>query len=341
MGWELGQQIIDRLRFKKRTYGRIMSANHACYGKIYYPNYNLDFEFKNYYLSNSAVYNNEHSSNLYNEYGEKLKLFFIRDNSFAHIPYRQSRYFMWDRYNFGLNTHFYSHRHMLETMGKPDKRYGLLTESEAIERKAHNLFHTHKGLEKDYDLIFTHSARVLDKIDNARFVPFCATLWNKNELSNDAYTKKTKNVSIVSSDKLMCELHKYRYDLAHKCKREYLADTYGTFDGGPMVKMSDILTSYRYSICIENDIQPYFFTERLVSTLAAQTIPIYLGATEIDKFFNPDGIIQISTNDDISTVLKQCTKEEYERRLPAILDNYQKALEYNNPYDYMYEKYLK
>lgn len=330
MGWELGQQIIDRLRFKKRTWARSISIDHAKYGKIYYPNYNLDSEFIN------------NDSNLYNEFGEKLEVYFIRDVVSANNPYRNSRYFLWDRYNFGLDTHFYSHGQMLETMGNPSRKYGLLIESEAIMNKDVKMFDKHKTLAQDFDLIFTHSARILDKYDNARFIPFCASLWNTDEISDDAYTQKTKNVSILSSDKLMCDLHKFRYDLAWMCKNEKIADTYGTFDGGPMVKMSKTLTAYRYSICIENEVQPYFFTERLVSTLAAQTIPIYLGATEIDKFFNPDGIIKITTKSDIKEVLKQCTKEEYERRLPAILDNYRRALEYKKShFDTIYEKYLR
>lgn len=330
MGWELGQQIIDRLRFKKRTWARTISINHAKYGKIYYPNYNLDVKF------------DDDIPELYNEYGEKLKVFFIRDSVKNYHTARPSRYFMWDRYNFSLDTHFYGHQQMLETMGNPSRKYGILPESEAIFSKDIKMFDKHKGLEKDFDLIFTHSARILDRFENARFIPFCANLWNTDEISDDAYVRKSKDVSILSSDKLMCELHKFRYDLANKCKKENLADTYGTFDGGATVKMSKTLTDYRYSICIENEIQPYFFTERLVSALAAQTIPIYLGATEIDKFFNPDGIIKITIKDDIKEVLKQCTKEEYENRLPAILENYHKALEYSkNKFDMIYEKYLK
>ena len=71
--------------------------------------------------------------------------------------------------------------------------------------------------------------------------------------------------------------------------------------------------------------------------------PINKGTlAEIDKIFNPDGIIQISTKDDIKQVLKDCTKENYESRLPAILDNYNRALEYKkNHFDTIYEKYLK
>lgn len=329
MGFELGQQIIDRIRFKKRSFGRTLSVNHLKYGKIYYPNYNLDLNFE------------DGDSNLYNEYGEKLETYFIRDVVSAHIPYRPSRYFTFDRYNFGLKTHFYSHDKMLETMGHPDKRYGMFIESEAIMASSYKLFDRHKGLEKDFDLIFTHSAYLLDKLDNARFVPFCGGVWNKNSMVNDAYRNKTKTVSILSSDKLMCDMHKYRFDLAHKCKRENLADTFGTFDGGPMVDIDKTLRDYMYTLAIENEVTPYFFTERITSAFAAQTIPIYLGASKIDEFFNPDGIIKITTGDDIEKVLKQCTREEYERRLPAILDNYERAKEFINPNDYMYNHYLK
>ncbi len=329
MGWEIGQEIIDRLRCKRRTYGHSVAVHHAKYGKIYYPNYNLDLEFR------------DDDLDIYNKYGEKLEKFFIRDNMYANMPSFGSRYFIFDRYNFGLKTHFYSHNHIMETMGRPDRKYALLMESEAIARSAHKLFFKHKGLNKDFDLIFTHSARILDEFDNARFVPFCSSIWQRDEVKEDTYMHKTKNVSILSSDKLMCPLHKFRYDLAYKCKNEHLADTFGTFDRGPLVNLSDTLKDYRYSICIENEIQPYFFTERLLTALAFHTVPIYLGATEIDKFFNPDGIIKISTKDDIKEVLKQCSKEDYENRLPAIKDNFNRVLAYSNPLDYMYEKYIK
>ena len=89
-------------------------------------------------------------------YGENLEEYFIRDIVLANVPHRTSRYFYWNRYNFNLDTHFYSHRSMLATMGKPSRRYGLLMESEIIMNKDIKMFNTHKGLEKDFDLIFTH-----------------------------------------------------------------------------------------------------------------------------------------------------------------------------------------
>ena len=39
-------------------------------------------------------------------------------------------------------------------------------------------------------------------------------------------------------------------------------------------------------------------------------------------------------------ILAQCTKEAYEDRLSAVLDNYRRVQEYVNMQDYLYEHYL-
>jgi len=323
------QEIIDILRGKKHEPEFLYEFSHRQYGKIYMPYYNI---FVKMLPDEPEIYNKE---------GFRMRTFFIRDIHFAHAPVSKSKYFIWDRFNIGLNTYFYSHGAMLETMGNPDKRYGMLVESQGIVPGDYKIFEKNKGLNKDFDLIFTYSADILEKYDNARFVPFCAEVWNQNYIDSEAYKHKTKNVSILSSNKLMCDLHKFRYETALRCKREGLADTFGTFDGGNMCRLTDTLNDYRFSICIENDISPFFFTERLTTALACGTIPIYLGASEIDKFFNPDGIIKITKSDDIKEVLKQCTKEEYENRISAVIDNMERAKKYYRVFDFMAENHLK
>ena len=329
MGFVFGQKLIDLLRGKR--YGSYIPKTdyHRLFKKIYYP----------YYRLNDVIL--EGSSNLYNEFGEKLEEFFVRDNLSVHYPYRNSRYFYFDRYNYGLKTHFYGNKGIFEVFANPERKYAFLSESEVMIPGLYNKVLKQEKYMENFDLIFTYSDRILDKYENARFVPFASALWNK-EIKDDLYQNKTKNISMLASKKIKCEIHKFRYDLAFKCKNNHLADTFGTFDGGRRVEpIDDTLNDYRYTICLENDIKPYYFSERFTSALAAQTIPIYLGATEIDKFFNPDGIIKITTKDDIEKVLKQCTKEEYERRQPAVLDNYKRVMEYKNPWDYMYLKYLR
>lgn len=301
-------------------------AVHSLYGNIYYPQYNL----------HAPMVSAEHE--VYNAQGEKMRTFFIRDVHLAHNPFWESHYFIWDRYNYNLKTHFYSHESMLETMGRPEHKYGMLIESESIVPDSYRIFETHKGLEKDFDLIFTYSEELLERVGNARFFPSAAQIWGRP----NPCAEKKKNVSMICSNKISCELHKFRYDIAMKCKRECLADTFGTFDGGGYVdELTDILDEYRFNICIENDIKPYYFSERLTTALACKTIPIYMGAEKICDFFNPDGIIMISSTSDIAKVVKRCTKEEYERRLPAVLDNFNRSHKYLNVWDWLWENHLR
>ncbi|MBQ3402182.1 MAG: hypothetical protein IJG65_02245 [Synergistaceae bacterium] len=287
---------------------------------------------------------------IYNREGERVHVFFISDREFAHGPYwsYKVRYILWDRYNFGLKTHFYSHYEAFRTVGNPERRYAMLTESRAVSPKSYRKFIRNKSyIENEFDALFTFDDEILGTFGNARFVPFCAGYWygriDRNiTIDPENYTHKSRNVSMLASDKTSCRLHVLRKDLAFRCRNEGLADTFGTFDGGEWVTPERTLKDYRYSVIIENDITPYFFTEKITNCFAAQTIPVYLGATRISEFFNPDGIIMITENDaaNIGEVLRQCTPEEYERRLPAVLENFRRVKEYENPCDYMYVKHL-
>lgn len=301
--------------------------------------------YKPYY---NTVYGiNSKMPPIYNKDGEPMELFFIRDMHTAHNPYGNvGKHFLWDRYNWGLETHFYTHRAMLETMGKPVRKYGMLGESRAIVPKDYEIFKKHKGLEREFNAVFTYDEQLLNALPNAKYYPICAEVWYGKEhpeiINDNAYMEKDKGISILSSDKQMCEMHKIRMEVARYCRDRRLADVMGTIDGGSYVSIEDSLRSYRYSIAIENQLSDYFFTERITSCFLAQTIPIYMGARKIDDFFNSDGIIKITKKDleNLDAVLKQCTKAEYEKRLSAILDNYERVQCYRNMQDYLYEKLL-
>jgi hypothetical protein len=311
-------------------------AHSRFYGKIYFPTYNLECRLS------------DKEPEIYNKDGQKMETFFIRDSHFAHNPCGTSKYFTWDRYNIGLDTHFYTHNAMLQTMGSPTKKYGMLVESEAIVPEDYKIFDMNKGLDKDFDLIFTYSDKILDKYDNARFYPACASPWYGRSIgggimSKTAYEDKTRNISMLSSNKSMCKLHDFRVSLANKLKKSALVDTYGSFGGGLFLKdVSTTLANYRYSIVIENFISPYYFTERITNCFTAMTIPIYLGSSKIGQFFNEDGIIQINMEDfdKIDEILKQCSPKDYAERLLAILDNYNRVQEYLNIEDKLYKDFL-
>ncbi len=280
---------------------------------------------------------------IYNAEGHPLETYFIKNRHSRHAPFgHEGKYFFWDRYNYGLDTHFYGPEAMTGTLGKPAVKYGMLTESRTIVPKDYEVFHRNRGLEKDFRYIFTYDDRILNEIENARFYPVAAGIWN-SEMREGRYREKDRDLSILSSDKVMCVLHRFRLELARLCKREGLADTFGRFDGGGYVeKVDETLNRYRFSMIIENDVSDYYFSERLTSCFAAQTVPVYLGARRIGDFFNTDGMILLGSADleEAESLIAECTLERYEAMLPAVLDNYERVKEYVNMQDYLYEHYL-
>lgn len=289
---------------------------------------------------------------IYNADGEKLKIFFLADRAFAHSPYghKRPKYIFWDRYNYGLKTHFYSQLEAFRTTGHPDKRYAMFLESKSVKPEYYAKLIKHKAyFMNEFDYVFTHDYDILNTISNSKFVPFCAAYWygmhDPSVITADNYMHKDKNISILASYKSKTPLHRLRRDIAMHCRNTGIADAYGTFDGNMNAYVAPEITlqRYRYSIIIENDITPYFFTEKITNCFISQTIPVYLGASGINEFFNPDGIITLTVNsaNNIDDVLRQCTPEEYMRRLPAILDNFRRVHEYESPYDYMYAHHLR
>lgn len=330
------QGLRRAVRYRLLQRRATVPATHKKYGRIWFPPYNLGCEL----LSREPE--------LYNAQGERLRSFFIRDFLFAHNPEAHSKHFLWNRYDFGLKTHFYTHWSMLETMGRPEEKFGWLLESEALVPGDYRIFQKHKTLNREFTAVFTFSEQVLNSIDNAVFFPGCAQVWygqgaNGGTICADACERKTKNISIVSSFKTSCALHEARVALARKFKAGNLVDAFGTFDGGAPCKIADSLTDYRYSVIVENYISPYFFTEKITNCFAAMTVPVYVGASKINEFFNEDGIIRVRPEDlgRIDTILAQCGEKDYAQRLPAIRDNYQRAQRYLNVFDYLYEEYRK
>lgn len=281
---------------------------------------------------------------IYNADGKLLETYFIRNRHSQHAPFgHEGKYFFWDRYNYGLDTHFYGAEEMLHTLGNPVVKYGMLTESRVIVPKDYEVFHKHRGLEKEFRYIFTYDEKILNEIENARFYPIAAGIWNQ-EMKEDLYQKKEEDLSILCSDKVMCSLHQFRLELARRCKKDQLAHTFGKFDGGSYIQSVDeSLDRFCFSIIIENDISDYYFSERLTSCFAAQTIPVYLGARKISEFFNPEGMILLKDVDLDAAVqaIRQCTRQEYEARLAAVRDNYNRVQEYSNMQDYLYEHFLQ
>lgn len=287
---------------------------------------------------------------LTNSFGEKMQVFYLSDELlgsefYSYTQFRFPRNILWDRTNCFLNVHFYAHDNIFFVDGRPKVKIALLVETEQIDPKPYKALINNERLANSFDLIFTHSSKILSKYAHAKFIP-AGGVWYGTDayggsLDELAYQKKTRGISIVSSDKAMCVLHKARINLAWRLKNNPLVDTYGTFDGGRYVKISETLTDYRFSIVIENTLDDYCFTEKVLNCFASMTIPIYLGAKKISNFFNPEGIIQLSLDDltNIDYILQKCDEKLYSSKKEAVIENFFRVKEMTCQEDFIYENY--
>ena len=181
-----------------------------------------------------------------------------------------------------------------------------------------------------FDLIFTHDSRLLEKT-NAYFFSW-ADVW----LTTDS--EKTKDISLVSSWKDWCELHKRRIELARFYKDSGKVDVYGTYDNPENKEMRAVppetyLEHYKFSIIIENDIDELWYTEKILNCFSTKTVPIYLGATKIGDIFNDKGIIQAKNIEEIKEIVENLDTQSYASYLPYINDNFERVKKYAKPWD--------
>lgn len=320
----------------------MLAFDHSVYGRCYVPYYNI-------YIPLTSV-----KPEIYNALGERMDIFFLRDASGAHLPYGNNqkvkdRYFLWDRFNFALDTHFYTDAcvgEIIRAGGNNQRNYALLQEPKSIISRSYELFYENKDLANEFQKVMTHDEKLLDTLPNAMLYNACACMLcycgdDPLRWSNEKYKEKCRLISMVISGKEFTPLHLKRNALAKQLVGR--VDLFGNFVNNYIQHKSTALETYCYHIALENEQNKYYFTEKIMDCFISMAIPLYLGATTIGEFFNLDGIIVLSEEDisDIdrfNKILAQCTLENYVERLPAIIDNYNRSLRYLNPHNRLYEE---
>lgn len=83
-----------------------------------------------------------------------------------------------------------------------------------------------------------------------------------------------------------------------------------------------------FNIAIENSQQEYYFSEKLLDSFIAMSLPIYIGCPNIDQYFDTRGMIIVSSTQELIEVLNTLTPEDYEKRLPYLQENHKRAKAY-------------
>lgn len=219
------------------------------------------------------------------------------------------------------------------------KQVMLLIEPRSIQP---NVYDYALQVANQYEYVFTHDSQLLAVLPNAKPILW-GNVWCRSE-----HPKKTKLISMVSSDKELCELHKERKRIARKYKDKI--DVYGTIDGGNYCDPIDTLEPYMYSVVIENYIDDIWFTEKLLNCFATKTIPIYYGARNIRDYFEEDAMIICDSIEDVEKAIDEIIKNKdkeyikwYENEYTQVIlkENYELSKQYEKFDEWLYKTYEK
>lgn len=102
---------------------------------------------------------------------------------------------------------------------------------------------------------------------------------------------KSKNVSLLLSDKRETEGHKLRHEIAEQ---------YGGFiDVYRNVPKEQALLDYRFSIIVEACYAPNWFSEHLLDCIGYGTIPLYCGCPNLHEFLPSRSVIAFTDATDL------------------------------------------
>jgi hypothetical protein len=144
--------------------------------------------------------------------------------------------------------------------------------------------------------------------------------------------KKTKKISMITSNKQSTPQHQFRYKFANDNREKF--DLYGR--GFQEIQNKETgLNDYMFSVAIENDTYDTYFTEKILDCFATGTIPIYKGTRKVINHFNENGILFL---DDIN--LEDLNEDLYLSKMDAIKDNFERVQKLDTLDDWIFENYL-
>ena len=163
--------------------------------------------------------------------------------------------------------------------------------------------------------VLCFNEKLLSDIPNGIFFPY-GTTWVPDW--RNLRSEKTRMTSLIASAKRDTTGHKLRHAVVDWVQNsdqdvDVMGRGYTAFD-----KKSDGLAPYRYSVVIENMREPNYFSEKLLDAVFCNTVPIYWGCPNINRFCDPAGIIQCASEDDIRRAVETASDVDFQGRLPKL-----------------------
>ena len=192
--------------------------------------------------------------------------------------------------------------------------------------------------DKRVDMLLTWDEELL-KLPYARFCPVTdSSQWYG--LTEEAFQiyDKSKLVSAISSNKQMVPGHQVRLNFINAIRER--VDLYGRGFNEILTKLEG-LRDYMFSVTIENCTPTNGFSEKIQDCFLAGTIPIYYGPNNIGEFYDLNGILTFTTQEELDSILLNLTPDLYYSKMQAIQNNFQIAFNYPRFNDSLYDLYFK
>jgi hypothetical protein len=183
-----------------------------------------------------------------------------------------------------------------------------------------------------FSFILTWSDKVLNNCENAIFIPFGSS-WITEDISIKHRDKKFE-LGHLCGDKLLSYGHSMRHELFSR-EKEFKIPTKFKFKGetilpAALVTKEEIFGDPMFAIVIENTSHNGYFSEKITDCMMLKTIPIYWGCSNINLFYNPNGIITFQNPDDLIRIANELTIDDYNSRKKVIEENFARVKNYQN-----------
>jgi len=185
-----------------------------------------------------------------------------------------------------------------------------------------------------FSFILTWDDKILNTCDNSIFLPFGHT-WFKSDQYQKSHQKKFQ-ISHLCGKLLKTYGQSIRHEILNRKSEIHVPtkffDVYGDRHNIEDARLGKefIFSDSMYGVAIENTSHNGYFTEKILDLFLLKTIPIYWGCSDIEKFFNPDGIIKFENADHFIYISNKLTEQHYYSKKDAIESNYELALKYVN-----------
>ena len=183
-----------------------------------------------------------------------------------------------------------------------------------------------------FSFILTWDDKVLNNCDNAIMMPFGHT-WFLPKQYNKNHVKKFQTTHLAGK-LLKTYGHSLRHELLNRQDEiktpTKFYKTYGdryNIDQARLDK-EELFGDSMFGVAIENVSHRGWFTEKILDCFLLRTIPIYWGCSNIENYFNIEGILKVNNVDDIIYTLNNLTEEFYISKKDIIEENWKLAQDY-------------